>query len=67
MDTVMTVMAPVRNRIATREPNFRIYRAISILNRGAWYLDQHTRGMYIYVLYYVFDLFYTKIRYAFRN
>lgn len=48
MDTGTMVTVPVRNRIATREPNFRICRAILTRNRGAWCLDRRTRGMYTY-------------------
>jgi len=44
MVTVTMVIAPAQNRIVMQEPNFRIYLAISTLNRGVWYLDQRTHG-----------------------
>lgn len=44
MVTVTTVIAPVQNRIAMLELNFRICRAILTLNHGAWYLDRRTHG-----------------------
>lgn len=51
MVTVTMVIAPAQNRIVMQEPNFRIYLAILTLNRGAWYLDQRTRGKYIILLF----------------
>lgn len=44
MVTGMTVTVRARNRTEMQKQNFRICRAISTLNHGAWYLDRRTRG-----------------------
>lgn len=65
MGTMAT--ARVRNRIETREPNFRTYRATLTRNHGAWCPDRHTRGKYTYTsILFQIRTGISSIKYSFR-